>query len=134
VDLTQTYEPPDVGAGLNNTLYEYDLDRNLTRILRPDGQEIRFTYDSAGRLTQQTLPNGALSYGYNATTGKLTSLSDLDGGSLGFTYNGALLTQTTWTGAVSGNVGFGYDSDFRVNSVSVNGPTRFRTSTTPTAS
>ncbi|MFO1433224.1 MAG: RHS repeat-associated core domain-containing protein [Candidatus Competibacteraceae bacterium] len=121
VDLTQAYSPPDVETGLNNTVYEYDLDKNLTRILRPDGQEIRFTYDNAGRLTQQTLPNGTLSYDYNATTGKLTSLGDPDGGSLGFTYNGALLTQTTWTGAVSGNVGFGYDSDFRVNSVSVNG-------------
>jgi YD repeat-containing protein len=29
--------------------YEYNLDRQLTRILRPDGDTVRFTYDTAGR-------------------------------------------------------------------------------------
>jgi RHS repeat-associated protein len=121
VDLTAEYLPPDVGAGTNSTVYEYNLDKDLTRILRPDGHAIAFTYDGAGRLAKQTLPNGELTYGYNATTGKLARIDDPDGGRLAFAYNGALLTQTAWTGAVAGTVGFGYDNDFRVTGVSVNG-------------
>ena len=120
-DQTAEYAPPEVGAGTNSTLYTYNLDKDLIRIDRPDGQTLGFSYDSVGRLSGQSLPNGNLSYGYDATTGKLTSIADPDGGSLAFTYNGALLTDTAWTGAVAGNVGFGYDNDFRVTGISVDG-------------
>lgn len=118
---TAEYNPPDVGAGSNKTLYSYNLDKDLTQITRPDGQILSFSYDSAGRLSQQTLPNGNLNYSYNASTGKLSAISDPDAGSLVFTYNGALLTNTAWTGAITGSVGFGFDTDFRVTALTVNG-------------
>ncbi|MBK1642895.1 hypothetical protein CKO12_13660 [Chromatium okenii] len=120
-DQTAEYSPPEIGAGTNSTVYTYNLDKDLTKITRPDGQLLRFTYDTAGRLSQQTLPNGTQTYSYNATTGKLTSVTDLSGGSIVLTYNGALLTKSNWTGAIAGNVGFGYDNDFRMTSISVNG-------------
>lgn len=120
VDQTSDYEPPDVGAGSGNTLYEYNLDKDLTRITRPDSQVIDFIYDITGHLDELSLPNGALTYTYNGTTGKLTGIADPDGGALSFTYSGALLTKTTWTGTVSGNVGYTYNNDFRVTSISVN--------------
>jgi RHS repeat-associated protein len=121
VDQVSEYVPPDVGAGANSTLYQYNLDRKITRITRPDGNALDFAYDSAGRLSGLTLPNGGLTYGYDATTGKLTGITDPDGGSMSFTYSGALLTNITSTGTMPGNIGFAYDNDFRVTGVNVNG-------------
>jgi RHS repeat-associated protein len=121
IDQTQEYVPPDVAAGTNSTLYEYDLDKALTHITRPDGLTIDFGYDSAGRLSTQTTPEGITGYTYAPTTGKLTTVTAPGGSALNFTYNGALLTQTDWTGEITGNVGFSYDNDFRVTGMSVNG-------------
>jgi YD repeat-containing protein len=120
VDLQGEYTPPRV-AGSGSTVYTYNLDKELTRITRPDGQILDFTYDSAGRLSGLTIPSGQLSYAYNAMTGKLTRITAPDGGMLDYTYDGTLLTKTTRTGTVSGEVGFAYDNDFRVTSMSVNG-------------
>lgn len=121
VDLQRQYTPPDVAAGTNSTVYTYNLDKQLTRITRPDSRVIDLAYDNAGRLSTLTLPSGQISYGYDATTGKLTGITAPDGGTLAYTYNGALLTQTAWGGVVAGSVGRIYDNDFRVTSLSVNG-------------
>lgn len=114
------YLPPDVG-GTNSTLYIYDLDRNLTRTARPDGQTVEFSYDGAGRLSALSTPDGLFKYSYNAITGKLTDITAPDGVMLGYTYNGALLTRNTWGGSVVGTVEFSHDNDFRIASISVNG-------------
>jgi len=118
-DQTGEYQPPPV-AGTGSTLYEYDLDKRLARITRPDAQALNFGYDSAGRLRTLTLPTGQLSYGYDTTTGKLTGITAQDA-TLAYTYNGALLTRTAWTGSVTGQVDRSFDNDFRVTSLSVNG-------------
>ena len=125
VDQQQEYAPPDVGAGTNSTKYQYNSDKKLTKITRPDALTLNFTYDNAGRLSQLTTPDGATTYSYNATTGKLVKTTTPDNIALSFTYTGALLTQTGWN--LSGGstpaftVDFGYDNDFRVNSLKVNG-------------
>lgn len=125
INQTSSYEPPPVpGVGNGNTTYVYDADRALSQITRPDGQTVNFNYDSAGRLSNQQLQPGNItldSYSYHATTGKLSSITDLAGGKLSFTYSGALLTQTAWTGSVAGTVNATYDNDFRVISLTVNG-------------
>jgi RHS repeat-associated protein len=118
-DQTGEYQPPPV-AGTGSTLYEYDLDQDLTRVTRPDGQTLDFGYDGAGRLRTLTLPTGQLGYGYDTSTGKLTGITAQDA-ALAYTYNGALLTGTAWTGSVTGQVDRSYDNDFRVTSLSVNG-------------
>ena len=120
VDQTAKYIPPAV-AGTGSTLYTYDLDKQLTRISRPDGQVLDFGYDSAGRLSTLTIPTGVLSYTYDSTTGKLTTITAPDGGTLGSSYSGALLTQTAWTGTIMGSVGRTYDNNFRMTSLTVNG-------------
>jgi RHS repeat-associated protein len=126
IDQVLTYVPPPVsGSGNNSTLYEYDLDKALTKITRPDLLTINFSYDTAGRLNKLTTPEGDTNYSYNATTGKLTSIAAPGGESLAYTYNGALLTQTAWSGTLTGNVGYAYDNDFRVSSISVNGGNPF---------
>lgn len=125
VDQPQEYAPPDVAAGLNSTRYQYNTDKKLTKITRPDTLTMNFTYDSAGRLSQLTTPDGATTYTYDASTGKLVKTATPDNIALSFTYNGALLTQTGWNwigGATpTFTVGYGYDNDFRVNSLQVNG-------------
>ena len=121
VDLTGSYVPPNVGAGTNSTLYSYNLDKQLTRVLRPDGLMLDYSYDTAGRLSQLTVPEGVYRYDYDPTTGKRTTITVPDGGTLRTTYTGALRTQTQWNGAVAGRVGYGYDNDFRVTVLTVNG-------------
>jgi RHS repeat-associated protein len=120
IDQMAEYKPPQV-ANAGSTLYDYNLDKDLVKITRPDGQRLDFGYDSAGRLSTLTLPTGQISYAYNATTGKLTGITSPNDGALAYTYNGALLSQTAWTGTVAGTVERTYDNDFRVTSLSVNG-------------
>lgn len=121
VDQTSAYEPPPV-TGTGNTVYEYNLDKDLTKITRPDAQTLGFDYDTGGRLQTLTLPGSKLDYAYDATSGKLTKITAQDT-TLAYTYNGALLTKTAWTGSVKGEVDRAYDNDFRVTSLSVNGAT-----------
>jgi YD repeat-containing protein len=121
VDLTAEYLPPDVGAGTNSTQYSYNRDKQLTRVLRPDGKTVDLDYDAAGRLATLTVPEGVFGYAYHATSGHLSQITAPDGGALSFSYDGALLTGAAWTGTVAGSVGFAYDNDFRVTSVTVNG-------------
>jgi RHS repeat-associated protein len=120
VNLLAEYAPPTVGAGDPNTDYAHALDRQVTQVTRPDGQTLRFSYDHARRLSALTLPDGPMSYVYEAATGKLSHVTTPDGDALAYGYVGALLAQTTWTGAVAGSVQWTYDNDFRVAAVSVN--------------
>lgn len=119
VDLTSAYEPPLV-VGTGNTVYEYNLDKDLTKITRPDGQTLGFDYDTGGRLQTLALPSGKLEYAYDVTSGKLTKITAQEA-TLAYTYNGALLTKAAWTGLVTGQVERAYDNDFRVTSLNVNG-------------
>jgi RHS repeat-associated protein len=106
-----------------------NLDKQPTVIHRPDGSQIVFTYDSAGRLSTTTYPKGpntsdgtvTVTRAYSATTGKLASVSASDGQTITYGYDGRLLTSTTWSGTVAGSVSRTYNNDFRVASESVNG-------------
>jgi RHS repeat-associated protein len=120
VDLLTSYIPPDVGAGTNQTLYEYNKDKQLTRTTRPDGKIIDLGYDSAGRLSTLTIPRGQFVYAYDLVTGAITSITTPDIGLLSYNYDGFLLTGQSWTGAVAGSVVYSYDNDFRITSISVN--------------
>ena len=122
VDLQNADTAPTVsGGGTNQTTYTFNADRELTLVTRPDGKTIQLNYDGAGRITSQTIVRGGYSFGYDATTGNLKSISAPDGGALAYGYDGSLLTGTTWTGTVAGSVTRTYDNNFRVTSLSVNG-------------
>lgn len=123
VDLQEAYSPPALGTGPVDTTYEYDRDRRLTRVERPDGKTVTLGYDGAGRLSALDFSRGRITYAYNPVTGKLASLGAPDGVNLTYTYDGSLLTRTTWTGPVAGTVDRTYDNDFRVISEKVNGET-----------
>jgi RHS repeat-associated protein len=120
VDQISSYAAPNVGVG-NQTTYTYNLDRQLTSITRPDSQTLTFAYDSGARLSTLTIPGGAYTFSYNATTGNLSSITAPGGGTVSYIYDGSLLKQTTWAGTVAGSVSRVFDNNFRVTSQSVNG-------------
>jgi YD repeat-containing protein len=120
VDLISEYLPPDVGAGMNHTLYTYNADKQLTLITRPDGKTVSFDYDSAGRLSSQTIARGHTTFAYDPLTGKLKTITAPDGGTLAYAYDGQLLTSTTWSGTVAGSVSRTNDNNFRVAALQVN--------------
>jgi YD repeat-containing protein len=75
VNLTESYSPPAVGAGATQTAYTYNKDRQLTLVTRPDGKTIQLAYDSGGRLSTMTMPQGNIRYIYSSTTGNLQTIS-----------------------------------------------------------
>lgn len=119
LNLLASYTAPNVG-GNSQTLFEYNLDRQLTRITRPDALELTYAYDSGGRLQTLTVPNGVYTYSYGATNGLLTGITAPGSITLTYTYDGSLLTRSTWGGAVAGNVSHTYDNFLSLASQSVN--------------
>ena len=120
-NLDSVYSPPPAGLAVSATKYTFNLDRQLTRVLRPDSLAIDVAYDTAGRPSRLTLPNGQVQFAYSPTSGNLTRLTAPDGGSVSFAYDGSLPKTASFTGAVQGSVGFKYDSSFRVSKIAVNG-------------
>ena len=122
VDLPRHYTAPDAGAGADVTTLDYDLDRRLTRVTRPGGETIDYSYHPlTHRLSSVTTPEGVYGYSYDAATGNLTAAIEPDGGSLAYTYDGSLPLAVAWSGEVAGSVEQTYDPDFRVVSRTVNG-------------
>ena len=124
VDQTAEYAPPDVGAGTNSTTYSYDLDKALTATGRPDGQQLQYNYDSAGKISSVVLQPGNVtlaSYSYNVSTGKLSGIASNDGVQLAYGHDSALQTAANWTGPIGGAVEMAYDPNFRLSSLTVNG-------------
>ena len=120
VDLVEDYTPPPV-VGTGKTTYLYNLDKQLTRITRPDGQMIQYDYDSGGRLGSMTTPRGTTTYAYSSTTGNLATISAPDGNTLSYTYDGSLPLSVAYSGIVNGTVSQTYNNNFWTISQSING-------------
>ncbi len=120
VDLLSIYSAPVVGSEANETSYTYNLDRQLTRVVHPDGQAVDIGYDPAGRPSSLTLARGSINYAYDAVTGNLSSISAPDGAHLAYAYDGQLLMGETWSGPLIGSVKRTYDNDFRITSIRTN--------------
>jgi YD repeat-containing protein len=125
VDLQKQYTPPILNdVPQPQTQYEYNLDKQLIQIRRPDGQVIDLVYDSVKkRLNRMDLPNDKLlNYAYNDSTGKLKTLTAPDGSTLSYTYDGSLALSEIWgNGDITGTLSLDYNNDFRVTAISVNG-------------
>jgi RHS repeat-associated protein len=112
-DDQQQYSPPPLN-GTGATQYTYNRDRQLTTVLRPDGQSVALLYDAAGRLKTLTTPADTYSYSYSAQTGALSAASAPAGDSVNYQFDGPLPTNVEWKGPVSGSIAYAYDNDFRV--------------------
>ena len=98
VDLQQTYTPPDIGIGPVATTYTYNLDKQLTTITRPDGQQVGFGYEPAtGRLATITAPLGQTTFAYDPAKGKTSPCPVLIGWA-----RAAMLRGWTASGSSSG--------------------------------
>lgn len=143
IDLEQECLPPPVpGVVPKDTASDYNPDRQLDFVTRPDGQYIDYVYDNdipgvaTGRLRKVTLPEGDLIYEYVAATapsgaGRLASITRPDGGKISYGYDGFLPTDATWGCAsppcaadtVLGKVAHAHDNNLRVSSETVSDPT-----------
>src|SRR5205807_440816 len=124
VDLVSEYSPPAVVSGENSTHFNFNADRELTLITRPDGLTTFFDRISGGcsceRLNFLVQPRGTSSFTYDPQTGNLSMLTSPDGVNLTFAYAGSLLTNETWAGPVPGNVNSTLDNDLFTASRRVN--------------
>ena len=121
VDLETRYHPPSTAEVPDpDTAQQYNLDQQLTHTERPDGQSLRYDYDTAGRLAFLTVPDGTRSWHYAPTTGQLDQIVDTTGATLDYTYDGFLPLSETWTGSVSGRVAHGYDANLRITTQRIN--------------
>ena len=123
VNLLERYTPPAAsGTGTLFTEYEYNGDRQLTKIKRPDGVDVVFTYDSVkARITNVSAGTRQVTFGYDdLDKHQLVSLSgpDVD---LSYEYSGHLLKSETWSNGVSGTVSRSYNNDFLLETELVNG-------------
>jgi RHS repeat-associated protein len=123
VDQVVRYTPPSLaGVAKPETIYSYNLDKQITGITLPDSQVITYDYDAAtGQLGSVVIPTGTYSYSYDPSSGQLLSITAPDNGRLSYTYDGLLETSATLTGDVLGAVTSVYDNDFRPSSRSING-------------
>ena len=121
IDQEARYTPPDPGISAVATSRTYNLDRQQTRVVRPDGREVDYAYGATtGRLDSVSIARGMYSYGYDAA-GRVSSIAAPGGPSLTFSYDGALPLSSVWSGLVAGSVTRTYDASFRVTNVGVNG-------------
>lgn len=120
VNLASAYIPPLI-AGAGGTEYIYNVDRDLERILRPDGTAIEFSYDDGGRLLALTAADASRGYHYNSG-GNLDSITGANV-SLSYLYDGSTPTEMAWSGPVSGRITWSYNADALLASESVVGNT-----------
>ncbi len=121
VELESSYSPPDLPSGATVTLYDYNLDKQLELVTRPDGLTIDLEYDSAGRLARQIVPNGVYTFGYDLATGQLNRIDAPDNEALAFTYDGFVPVSEAWSGTVNGTVSRGYNNNFWLTNLEVDG-------------
>jgi RHS repeat-associated protein len=117
VNLLMSYLPPAVtGSGSNSTAYAYNLDRQLTRVTRPDGRVIEYFYEpTSGKLTEIRTAEGSTLYTYSSTSGRLRTARSADDVLLTFSYDGSLPIQVASSGAALGTMNYYYDNDFRLS-------------------
>ena len=90
----RAYRPPALDEGQPvKTTYTYNRDRQLTRVRRPDGQTIRFTYGATtGALNTITTPQGPRTVLWNGTNGLVSSVTTPGQFTINRGYDGVLLT------------------------------------------
>ncbi len=119
VNLEEDYTPPDLDGAETVTSYQYNKDKQLTLVQRPDGRDISYGYDDGGRLARRTIGRGSYGYTYDDNTGQLSTITAPDG-TLSYTYDGFLTLSETWGGTIAGSVSWGYDNNFWLTEQCVN--------------
>jgi RHS repeat-associated protein len=123
--LLSRYTAPSSGKESSFTTYEYNADKQLIHITRPDGRNINFSYDisgcQCGKIGSFSEPRGLHNYTYDKSTGLLSGITSPGNVALSFNYVGDVPSTQTWSGPVKASVKEEYDNNFRVVSRTVNG-------------
>lgn len=116
VDLVDSYS-------IDGTLtrYVYNSDRQLTQVVRPDGDDVTIGYDTGGRVAAISGGGTDMSYAYAANG--LLQRASARGGTVEYAYDGNLLTRESLSGEVNGTVEFSHNSDLRVGAETAGGMT-----------
>ncbi len=122
VDQGTGYTPPPVPNSGSATQLHFNRDRQPILAIRPDGAQVAYGYDTAGRLSNIGAPSGSYQFAYDATTGLLASAT-APGVVLTYTRDGVLPTAIAWSGAVNGTIAVAYDNNLRPVSKGVTGGT-----------
>ncbi len=122
VDKQEFYIPPKLAdISEPQTKYEYNLDKQLEYVHRPDGKTVELVYDPVKKhLNSIKLPNGDLTYTYDENTGQLESIADISGESLSYNYDGSLPLSEVWQGTINGKFSLSYNNDFKVKETKIN--------------
>ncbi len=117
--------PPTLASITNPiTTRDYNKDKQLELVTRPDGQMIDFIYDNtSGKLNTITIPRGNYNYTYDPTSGKLNQITSPNADTLSFSYDGSLPLSTTWAGTINGKVSKTYNNDFILKTRQINSET-----------
>ncbi len=120
MELVTTFTPPLLGGTSAATLYSYNLDRELTRITRPDQQIIDLSYDRS-YLQSIATSLGQNTFSYN-TNGLLKTATSIDQLTLDYSYIGRLpmTVQLSKSGTTVGTLAIDYDNEFRAKSMTIN--------------
>ncbi|MCH8531205.1 MAG: hypothetical protein LAT65_10150 [Saccharospirillum sp.] len=136
VDQQSEYAPPNpndsqtvapIGSNHPTTLYQYNRDKQLESITRPDGIEIDYQYNATtGQLTDLVIPEGTYQFAYYGEfdpihSGQLKTMTAPGGQQTHYEYDGFLLTSTDWSGEVNGTLGYDYNHYFEPVSQTING-------------
>jgi RHS repeat-associated protein len=119
-DLIASYSPPQL-AGNVSTMYSYNLDKQVTKIQRPDGKIIDFLYSqTTGNLESIQNERGAYSFIYNNSSGLLQSVNSPYGVKNSFQYLGSVLSSSQLEyGNLNVKMNISYNPDLNLNALSV---------------
>lgn len=119
-DLLITYDPPNLSGKMTSTHYQYNLDKDLIGIQRPDGRNITYNYSPQKRQVASIDTNEGVSYiNYDPDSQQLASITSEDNVTLTLGYRGDLINSYDWGGGDS--VSIYYDDRFIKYSDSVSG-------------
>ncbi|MBO9666413.1 MAG: C40 family peptidase, partial [Bdellovibrio sp.] len=123
-ELVSKYLPPAL-SGVTNvaTAYSYNNDMQLTAETRPDGSQIKYSYDSAGRMTAMSLPGGNYTYTYLSKSDLVKSATSLDGVILDYEYAASVPLAVKTSGPVGSTVRYSYNPDGTISAINVAGAT-----------
>ncbi|SFD53815.1 Ig-like domain-containing protein [Pseudoalteromonas denitrificans] len=130
VDNATAYTPPVVTTvdGQNEaeavpapaTTYDYDKDRKLTKVTRPDGQIVSVNYTKGtDQVASMDIPRGTYSYSYDQH-GKMTAVIAPDNSKVSYEYDGSLPISETLTGEINGTISQTFNNDFNVTQQCIN--------------
>lgn len=121
MQLASAYLPPALSSAVTGaTQYSYNLDRQLTQINRPDGQNIRFVYGVSSGLAQQIqTPSGNYDFSYFPNKDLVATLSSPDGEVLKYKYLGAIRSEVENQGQIPSALKFEFNVEGTISKLGV---------------